>query len=129
MRVAKNEIPVKFDVPGAVARQAEGFGDPSGFGPLGGEYFSLGMGTDISPLLKGLEGDACQAPHWGYVLSGEVVVTYTDGTEETCSGSDLFYWPPGHSVRVVNDAEVILFSPHVEHTQVLDHMVAQMGSG
>ena len=129
MRIAKNEIPVKIDVPGAVARQVTGFGDSSGFGALGGEYFSLGAGTDIAPLLKGLEGDACQAPHWGYMLSGEVVVTYTNGTDETCSGDDLFYWPPGHSVRVLDDAEVILFSPQVEHTNVMDHMLTQMGSG
>ena len=129
MRVAKNEIPVKIDVPGAVARQAIGFGDPAGFGPLGGEYFSLGAGTDIAPLLEGLDDDACQAPHWGYMLSGAVVVAYTDGTEETCSGSDLFYWPPGHSVRVLEDAEIILFSPQVAHTHVMDHMLAQMGAG
>ena len=96
---------------------------------FGGEYFSLGAGTDIAPLLQGLEADACQAPHWGYMLSGEVVVTYTDGSEETCSGNDLFYWPPGHSVRVLDDAEVILFSPQIEHTQVMDHMLVQMGSG
>ena len=126
MHITKNEIPVKIDVPGAVARQAEGFGDPSGFGTMGGEYFSLGAGTDIAPLLKGLAGDACQAPHWGYLISGEVVVTYTDGTDETCSGNDLFYWPPGHSVRAVADTEVILFSPHVDHEHVLDHMLAQM---
>ena len=126
MRVAKNEIPVKIDVPGAVARQVVGFGDASGFGSLGGEYFSLGAGTDIAPLLKGLEGDACQAPHWGYMLGGVVVVTYTDGTDETCSGNDLFYWPPGHSVRVVKDAEVILFSPQREHSDVMDHMLRQM---
>jgi hypothetical protein len=128
MRVAKRDIPVKIDVPGAVARQAVGFGDASGLGSMGGEYFSLGSGTDIAPLLKGLEGDACQAPHWGYMISGAVVISYTNGTEETCSGSDLFYWPPGHSVRVVDDAEVILFSPQVEHAQVMDHMLAQMAS-
>jgi hypothetical protein len=129
MHITKNEIPVKIDVPGATARQAAGFGDPSGFGALGGEYFSLGAGTDIAPLLQGLEGDACQAPHWGYMLSGQVVVSYTNETEETCSGNDLFYWPPGHSVRVVDDAEVILFSPQVEHAHVMDHMLTQMGSG
>jgi hypothetical protein len=128
MRVAKNDIPVKIDVPGAVARQAVGFGDTAGFGSMGGEYFSLGAGTDIAPLLKGLESDACQAPHWGYMISGEVVISYTDGAEETCSANDLFYWPPGHSVRVLDDAEVILFSPQIEHAQVMDHMLAQMAS-
>jgi hypothetical protein len=129
MRIAKNEIPVKIDVPGAVARQAAGFGDASGLGSFGGEYFSLGAGTDIAPLLQGLEGDACQAPHWGYMITGEVIVTYTGGSEETCSANDLFYWPPGHSVRVLHDAEVILFSPQVEHANVMDHMLKQMAGG
>jgi len=129
MRIAKEEIPVKIDVPGAIARQAGGFGDTSGFGVLAGEYFSLGAGTDIAPLLEGLEGDACQAPHWGYMLSGEVLVSYSDGTEESCSAGDLFYWPPGHSVRVVDDADVILFSPQAEHSEVMDHMLAQMAGG
>ena len=129
MHIAKNEIPVKIDVPGAVARQADGFGDPSGYGALGGEYFSIGGGTDMAPLLKGLEGDACQAPHWGYMLSGELVVTYTDGTDETCSRNDLFYWPAGHSVRVVDDAEFILFSPKAVHTEGMEHMLVKMGGG
>jgi hypothetical protein len=126
MRVAKNQIPVKIDAPGAVARQATNFGDATGFGAMGGEYFSLAAGTDIAPLLKGLEGDSCHAPHWGYMLAGEVVVTYTDGRSDTCKESDLFYWPPGHSVRVVKDAEVVLFSPEREHTDVLNHMLDAM---
>jgi hypothetical protein len=54
------------------------------------------------------------------------VVTYTDRTEETCAGNDLFYWPPGHSIRVVDDSEVVLFSPQVEHTDVMDHMLEKM---
>ena len=70
MHVNRNEIPAKIDVPGAVARQATEFGDASGEGTLGGEYFTLGAGTDIAPLLKGLEDDACQAPHWGYMVVG-----------------------------------------------------------
>ncbi len=127
MRTAKESIPVKFAVPGATARQLTDFGDATGYGAIGGEYFSLAAGTDIAPLLQGLDGDSCDAPHWGYVIAGELVVDYTDGTVDTCSGSDIFYWPPGHSVRVVEDAEVILFSPQAEHTHVLDHMVAKMG--
>ena len=127
MRIAKSDVPTKIDVPGAVARQAPGFGAVSPHGSLGAEYFSLSAGVDIAPLLEGLQDNACQAPHWGFMISGEVVVSYTDGTEETCAGHDLFYWPAGHSVRVVDDAEVILFSPQVEHGAVMDHMLARMG--
>jgi hypothetical protein len=123
MHIAKNQIPAKINVPGAVARQATDFGDVTGLGKMGGEYFSIAAGMDIAPLLKGLKNDACQSPHWGYMIAGEVVVTYTDGTVETCKENDLFYWPPGHSVRVVKNSDVILFSPQREHTHVMEHML------
>ena len=128
MRISKVDIPARIDAPGAVARQAPDFGSASGFVSLGAEHISLGAGTDIAPLLVGLDDDHCQAPHWGYMQAGSVVVSYTDGSEETCSVEDLFYWPPGHSVRAVEDAEVILFSPQAEHGAVLDHMIARMGA-
>ncbi len=126
MRIAKRDIPVRIDVPGAVARQKTGFGDATGYGTISGEYFSLGAGTDIAPLLRGLEDDLCHAPHWGYVLQGELVVTFADGTQELPVGGDLFYWPPGHTVSVGADAEVILFSPQREHSEVIDHMLKKM---
>ena len=126
MRITKADIPVKFAVPGATARQLPDFGDATGFGAIAGEFFSLGAGTDIAPLLQGLDGDSCHAPHWGYMISGDLVVDYTDGSTDTCTGGDIFYGPPGHSVRVTEDAEVILFSPQDEHTQVLDHMLDKM---
>jgi hypothetical protein len=127
MRIAKDDIPAVIDAPGAVARVRTDFGDASGYGRISGEYFSLGAGADIAPLLKGLEGDLCQAPHWGYVLQGELTVTYADGREEIIKGGDLFYWPPGHTVKVGEDAEVILFSPQEEHNRVIDHMRGVMG--
>lgn len=128
MRIAKGDIPVRINAPGAVARQQTDFGDASGYGTFGGEYFSLGAGADIAPLLKGLEGDMCQSPHWGYLLQGEVTVTYGDGAEEVVNGGDLFYWPPGHTVKVGEDAEVILFSPQEEHGKVIDHLREKMSA-
>jgi hypothetical protein len=128
MRIAKQDIPARIDVPGAVARQKTDFGDATGYGMISGEYFSLGAGTDIAPLLQGLEGDLCQSPHWGYVLQGELTVTYADGSHEVINSGDLFYWPPGHTVKVGADAEVILFSPQVEHSKVIDHMRNKMSA-
>ena len=122
MRIAKEDIPVKIDVPGATARQVPDFGDATGYGKIGGEYFSLGEGTDISPLLQGLDGDLCQSPHWGYVIEGKLTVTFSNGQQETVSSSDLFYWPPGHTVKAEQDTEMILFSPQHEHGEVIDHI-------
>ena len=106
MRIAKEDVPVKIDAPGAVARQQTDFGDATGCGKIGAEYFSLGKGADIKDLLHGLEGDLCQSPHWGYIIKGRLTVTFTDGSEERPVGGDLFYWPPGHTVRADEDTDM-----------------------
>lgn len=126
MHLSKNDIPVKVDTPTAVARQLPDFGTASG--TIGAEYFSMSAGTDLAPLLQGLDGDLCQSPHWGYVITGDVVVTYTDGTEEHALGGEVFHWPSGHTVRVEEDAEIILFSPQDQHGPVIDHIGAQVAN-
>jgi mannose-6-phosphate isomerase-like protein (cupin superfamily) len=126
MKVAKEDIPAEIDSPGAIARHQRDFGDPSDYDDLAAEYFSLNRGTDITPLLEGLENDHCQSPHWGYVIRGEVTVTYTDGSEEVDKGGDMFYWPPGHTVRAEEDTDVVMFSPQHEHGEVIDHMRNKM---
>jgi hypothetical protein len=127
MHIRKTAIPEKIKVPGAIARQALDFGDATGYGKIAGEYFSLAAGTDITPLLKGLEDDLCQSPHWGYLLEGEVTVTYKDGQQEIILGDELFYWPPGHTVKISKDAEIVLFSPQAEHCKVVNHLSKQLG--
>lgn len=126
MRIAMNDIPAKIDVPGAIARQKTDFGDATGYGKISGEYFSLGAGTDIAPLLEGLHGDMCHCPHWGHVLSGKLTITFSDKTEEVVSKGDLFYWPPGHTVAANEDTDIVLFSPQEEHCAVMDHMLKKM---
>lgn len=126
MRIAKNELPRKIDTPGARAGQQPGFGDASGYGVMGGECFTMEAGTDLTPLLKGLENDMCQAPHWGYLVSGEVTAIYGDGSKDHVRAGDLFYWPPGHTVTVQKDAELVMFSPQHEHTAVMDHVNRQI---
>ena len=126
MHIAKEEIPVKIDVPGATARQLTDFGDATGYGKISGEYFSLAAGTDISPLLKGLDGDLCQSPHWGYVIEGKLSVTFADGHLETAEASEIFYWPPGHTVKADDDTDMVLFSPQHEHSHVINHILEKL---
>jgi len=123
MKVAKENIEVKMQIPGAVIRQRTDFGDASGLGKISGEFFSLAAGVDTTPLFVGLEGNLCQCPHWGYVLSGQITTTDSGGNQETVNTNDLFFWPAGHNVKVNEDAEIIMFSPQHEHTKVIDHMI------
>lgn len=129
MRIAKDDVDVRVDIPGAVIRQRLQFGDASGYGEISGEYFSLAAGVDTTPLFVGLEGDLCQCPHWGFVVDGQITTTDAEGNEETVCADDLFYWPPGHNVRVDADAEIVMFSPQHEHSLVIDHMRAKAQAG
>ena len=123
MRMSKIDVPVKMEIPGATIRQQTDFGDATGLGKISGEYFSLSKGVDTTPLFKGLEGDLCQCPHWGFVLRGQLTTTDANGLEETVNENDLFYWPAGHNVKVNKDAEIIMFSPQHEHSHVIRHMI------
>ena len=51
-----------------------------------------------------------------------------DGSTETCSGGDVFHWPAHHSLRVEEDAEIILFSELAQHAAVMDHINAKLAA-
>lgn len=127
MHVSKENVDIRMQIPGAIIRQKKNFGDASGLGKISGEYFTLAAGVDTTPLFQGLEDNLCNCPHWGYVLKGELTTTDAVGTTETVKANDLFYWPPGHNVRVDADAEIIMFSPQHEHSHVIDHMIEMTG--
>ena len=126
MHVAKEKIDVRLEIPGAVIRQRTNFGDASGFSAISGECFTLSAGVDTTPLFQGLEGDLCQCPHWGFVLHGQLTTTDAKGARETVQANDLFYWPPGHNVKVDADAEIVMFSPQREHSRVIKHMIEKV---
>ncbi len=128
MYIAKEDIDVKMEIPGAVIRQRTEFGDATGLGKISGEYFSLSAGVDTTQLFQGLEGDLCQCPHWGFVLCGLLTTTDANGTQETVKANDLFYWPPGHNVKVNEDAEIVMFSPQQQHSHVINHMIEKVKS-
>ena len=125
MRVPMDKVDVKMEIPGAVIRQQTGFGDMSGYDGISAEYFTLAAGVDTTPLFQGLDGNLCQCPHWGFVLRGRLTTTDASGAEETVNANDLFHWPPGHNVKVVDDAEIVMFSPEREHSHVISHMIAK----
>lgn len=126
MRIHTTDIPVKIDAPGATVRLLPDVGIASGV--LGAEHFDLDAGTDLGPMMKGLEGDACQSAHWGFLIEGEVIVTYSDGTTERCTGGDVIHWPAGHSVRAEQRSRFVLFSPIADHGPVFDHVLAQLAT-
>jgi hypothetical protein len=128
MRIEKDHVSVKMEIPGAIIRQQTDFGDATGYGKISGECFTLSAGVHTTPLFVGLEGSVCHCPHWGFVLRGQITTTDIQGGRETVRTNDLFYCPPGHNVRVDEGAEIIMFSPQHEHTHVIHHMREKVGA-
>ena len=115
MKIRKEEMPVALELPVAKFRVSEWEG-------ISAAYVELNAGADAAPLLEGLHQDKCQVPHWGYMLTGAIYVSYQDGTEEICKAGEMFYWPAGHTVRVEEDTSFVEFSPQKELKDLYDHI-------
>ena len=64
------------------------------------------------PLLEGMPDSIYVSVRTGELwVKGSIHVSYADGTEETVNAGEVYYWPPGHTVRVDEDYEAIEFSP------------------
>jgi hypothetical protein len=71
-------------------------------------------------LFAGLPDDNCPCEHWGYVLKGAIRFSYADGSdEEVFRAGDAYYVPPGHLPTVLEDVEVVEFSPKADFERVL----------
>jgi hypothetical protein len=52
----------------------------------------------------------------------------TDGREETSRAPDVFYWAPGHTVKVDENTSFIEFSPKQQLRQVYDHISRKLAA-
>lgn len=81
------------------------------------DFVTIRQGHSLAALLKGLPGNSCQCPHWGYLFSGRITVTYADH-EEVYEAGDAFYMTPGHVPAADAGSEFVQFSPTEQLTEV-----------
>lgn len=105
------DIPLVFQAGTAYSRDTE-------WGEMNLAFEAFPAGMDTTPLFKGLPDDRCQCPHWGYLLTGRIRVTYADHQEVITAG-EAYYLPPGHNVLVEEDCEIVEFSPKGEYQQTM----------
>ena len=103
---SRDELPLKEIAPGYSGR----FDD---WGGITVAFENASKGQDASAMVKGLPDDRCQAPHWGYLFSGRVVVDYGD-REETIEAGQAYYIAPGHRITFEADSEALEFTPTTE---------------
>jgi quercetin dioxygenase-like cupin family protein len=52
--------------------------------------------------------DSCQAPHFGYVVSGRMTIQMNDGEEMSVEPGDVLSIPPGHDAWVIGDEPCVM---------------------
>ena len=73
-----------------------------GGGTVGKGTFEPGWkwSNDVKPI-AGTE--SCQAPHFGFMVSGRMTIAMDDGSQTEYSAGDVAVIPPGHDAWVVGD--------------------------
>lgn len=115
--LVRESVPVTIEGDGVEVRTQEA-------GEMTVGFFKLPAGVDLRPMLKGLEDDLCQCPHWGYMLKGTLRMHTSEGSQDYRAGQ-AFYWAPGHAPEAVEDCEYVDFSPSASFAAVIEHIKQQ----
>jgi hypothetical protein len=118
---AKNDLTVEFADPAV----GEVRGTEAGGMHIGRETWHGEM--DATELFRGLPGDACQAPHWGYVISGRFGVHTAHGDVFHDAG-EAYYLPPGHVPFFEEPVEVVEFTPADAYRDTMEHIERAMAA-
>ncbi|MEU3226440.1 hypothetical protein ABZ695_25240 [Streptomyces sp. NPDC006976] len=93
-------------------------------GDMSVAFVKFPEGTDMGPAFRGLAGDLCPCPYWGYLFKGRLKMRTPEGDEFYEAGG-AFHWPPGHAPVALEDCEYVDFSPTEDFNRVLEHIKAQ----
>jgi len=86
-------------------------------------FVTIRQEHSLAELLRGLPGDSCPCPHWGYLFAGKITVTYANRVEVYQAG-DAFLMSPGHVPAAEAGTEFVQFSPTDQLNEVRAHMAA-----
>ena len=111
MRAALRSIPLVLDTTEGQVRQID-------WGGMVVETGTIKTEMDLAPFFRGLPGDRCQCPHWGYVLKGTLRYKYADH-EEVYKAGDAYYAAPGHTPVLDPGLEYVEYSPAKELAETM----------
>lgn len=112
MRGSKDDLPTTIDSEEVVFQEVQ-------WGDMHVAFEAYHQPLDIEPLFKGLPGNRCQCPHWGYVIKGRMRVVYAD-RDEIVEAGEAYYIAPGHVPMMDPGTEIVEFSPKDAYQKTID---------
>jgi hypothetical protein len=97
----------------------------SELGGMAAAYYHLPAGHDSRPLYRGLPNDMCPCRHWGYIVRGKLEMLTPTGSELLQAGQ-LFHLAPGHVGIVLEDTEMVEFTPIDEYRRKSEFIAARL---
>ena len=91
------------------------------------QFVTIREDVDAAPLMRGLPGDRCNCPHWGYVFKGKLTFDLGD-RQEVYEAGDAFSITHGHIPSAEPGTEYLQFSPAEELRPVSAHMQKNMAA-
>jgi hypothetical protein len=113
-----DDMPTALSGPGTEIRRQDA-------GGLAMCLIKLDQGVRTDELFAGLPDDRCQCAHWGFIVSGTMRVHGADGSADYHAG-EPYYWPPGHNLEAVTDAEYLEISDVAAYELLMEHCAAAM---
>jgi quercetin dioxygenase-like cupin family protein len=112
MATATTGMKRSFDQPDETRPFAENMGEMKIIS-VGDHEVGLGTykpGWQWSKHVKPIAGgDACQADHNGFMISGRMTIRMNNGDEIEIGPGEAFHIPPGHDAWVVGDEPAVLY--------------------
>lgn len=120
-KVSTSEADTQVSLPGFEGRYVRSDGYNLGFE-------SFAQAADFTPLYAGLPDDLCQSPHWGYVVSGRLIMHRPEG-DLTVEAGEGYYAGPGHTAEIAA-AGTVLFevSPAEAYDETMAVVAKNMGA-
>lgn len=116
--ITRDELPIAVQTDASEIRVKEA-------GGMMMTFYRFQKGADLRRYLHGLPGDACQCPHWGYVISGKLRIHTPAGPHDVSAGQ-AFYVEPGHTPEALEATEMFEVSPAAPLLAVGEHILRQL---
>lgn len=118
--VSRDGLDVSLSTDGMEVRIAE-------LGGMAVAFHRIAKGYDPAPHYRGLPDDMCPCTHWGYILKGKLKMRKADGEVELLEEGHAFHLDPGHIGEVIEDTEIVEFTPLDEYRAKTAHVASNIG--